>query len=65
MARGPGVKTRRHDAQRYSRTFSSFLMRLPFGAMLRLLQDGQRSGGLIGERGFAAEGSVARNIRPL
>ena len=33
---------------------SSFLVRLPFGAMLRLLQDGQRSGVLMGERRFVA-----------
>ena len=39
-----GVKVRRHDLQRYSRIVSSFLARLPFGAILRLLQAGQRSG---------------------
>jgi hypothetical protein len=65
MARGPGVKLLPHDWHRYSRTFSSFLVRRPFGAMLRLLQDGQRSGGLIGESGVAAEWSVERNIRRL
>ena len=46
-ARGPGVKVRRHDPQRYSRIVSSFLARLPFGATLRLSHDGQRSGGLM------------------
>ena len=58
----PGVKVRRHDLQRYSRIISSFLARLPFGAMLRLLQDGQRSGGLMGDRGVAEVWSVLRGI---
>ena len=48
-----GRERRSHDWQRYSRTVSSFLVRLPLGAMFRLLQDGQRSGGLIGDRALA------------
>jgi hypothetical protein len=44
---------------------SNFLARLPLGATLRLLQAGQRSGGLMGDLGVAAVRSVARVMRRL
>ncbi len=50
-ARGPGVKVRPQLRQRYTRTVSSFLARVPFGATFVLLQDGQSSGDLTPESG--------------
>jgi hypothetical protein len=41
------------------------LARLPLAAMLRLLQAGQRSGGLMGDLGFAADCSGVRVMRSL
>jgi len=41
------------------------LARLPFGATLRLLQEGQRSGGLMGDRGFADACSGERDMRSV